>query len=501
MTHSLNNESFAERRGSSNSADMDIRVRLVEQQLETMARNLARAETQLQAYAEAFSQSTTFGPRIAKTEKRLRRLTWQMAILLPVTAPIGAVLRLIYNGVRKIDKKRKIKRVPSYVSDASVVENDFSIVTKKASNNVIVRAYNGQQLDAYTEPSILLVKPDHIGDLFLAFPAIELLKSAWPNGKITLVCAPGNIEIARNTGLFHDVRGFPFFANLSENVKKATQDVYSGILQVVPEHYDIAIDLRHDDDTRLLLGFVNATVKAGFDSHGARFTPLDISLPQIQQDSALHRNPHNVHRLNLLVSQVINTLQPVSKRPIENLLSLSSFENPLKDQPYAVLAPGAGTKAKKWSPASYSALAKALHEQFGLKILLIGGPSEQEYSEAIINRVGAEHVTDFIGKLPLKDMPKAIVDARIFIGNDTGATHLAAMMDIPTVAIFSGVADFNIWRPMGAKLDVVKATVGCSPCHIARIENCVADHTCMKSISVDLVLDIIRHRLSAAETD
>lgn len=474
---------------------MNVRLRFVEQQLEVMTRNLSRAEMQLEAYADAFSQSTTFGPRIAKAEKRLRRLTWQLAILLPVTAPIGALLRLIYNSARKLDKKRKLKKA-SFGKDTSLVQNDFSIVPQKGNRDVVVRNYHGFHFDEYKEPNILLIKPDHIGDLFLAFPAIELLKSAWPNGKLTLVCAPGNVEIARNTGMFEDVRGFPFFANLSENVKKATQDLYSGILNVVPEQYDIAIDLRHDDDTRLLLGFVNATIKAGFDSHGARFTPLDISLPQIQQDSALHRNPHNVHRLNLLVSQVINTLQPVSKRPLEGLLSSSTFENPLKGQPYAVLAPGAGTKAKKWSTGSYSELAKALHKEFGFKIMLLGGPSEQEYSDAIINEVGAEHVTDFIGKLPLKDMPKAILDARIFIGNDTGATHLAAMMDIPTVAVFSGVADFNIWRPMGAKLDVVKATVGCSPCHIARIENCVADHICMKAISVDLVLDIVRQRLS-----
>lgn len=482
---------------SPNVTQLRSRLDDVERQLAVVNMKLARTEAQLDAYADVFPQSATFGQRIAKSEKRIRRLTWQVAILLPVTAPIGAVLRLIYNTLRKFSKKRKQNK---HLREA-VVADGTSTVVKLASpdsQKASVRRYNTQGYRVPDAPNILLIKPDHIGDLFLAFPAVEALRTYWPDCKLTVVCAPGNIELAQNSGLFDEVRGFSFFAAMSENVKKPTSEIYSGITAAVPEHYDIAIDMRHDDDTRPLLGYVSADIKAGFDSQGARYTPLDISLPQIQQNNPLYKNLHNIDRLNLLVARIASALRPPTDSPVQQLVDKSSFANPLKGRPFAVLAPGAGTKAKKWSAQSYATLAKSLIDKYGLEVVVIGGPGEKEFADEILALAGPEHVLDLVGKLPLKDMPGAIDGAAVFIGNDTGATHLAALMGVPTIGIFSGVADINIWKPVGDNVDVIKATVACSPCHIARLEDCVANHICMTAITVDAVLEVVDEKLAVS---
>ncbi len=58
---------------------------------------------------------------------------------------------------------------------------------------------------------ILVVKVDHIGDLILAFPAVELLRKAWPGAHLTLVCAPNNVGLAKATELFDEIIGFQVF--------------------------------------------------------------------------------------------------------------------------------------------------------------------------------------------------------------------------------------------------------------------------------------------------
>ena len=99
---------------------------------------------------------------------------------------------------------------------------------------------------------------------------------------------------------------------------------------------------------------------------------------------------------------------------------------------------------------------------------------------------------DLIANLPLVDLASVIANAQIFVGTDTGATHLAALIGVPTVVVFSGVADHNIWRPMGRSVAVVRKPLACSPCHIARIEDCVAAHKCMVDIKVDDVLNAMQ---------
>lgn len=90
-----------------------------------------------------------------------------------------------------------------------------------------------------------------------------------------------------------------------------------------------------------------------------------------------------------------------------------------------------------------------------------------------------------MGKLSLKDLASVISKADFFVGTDTGATHLSALVGVPTIVVFSGVADHNIWEPLGKSVCIVRKPIACAPCHIARIDECVAQHKCMRDIEVE----------------
>ncbi|WP_216332137.1 glycosyltransferase family 9 protein [Rhizobium sp. X9] len=419
--------------------------------------------------------------RLSKAERRIRRLTWQAAIFLPVTYPLSMVIAGAAGFLARMKEKKRAGRFDT--------KKKLSSDQQKKSERQIVTTT--PQAGGYSindiEPKILIIKLDHIGDFILSLPAIKLLRDAWPNGHYTIVCSPTNSGLAKASGYFDDVKEYNFFAQLSQDVKKADMSAFSQIRDIVGEEYDIAIDLRHDQDTRPILAFVDAKIKAGYQTHGKQFVPLDVSLPPIPERSGLHKSPHNIRRLMLLCSHVVNSVKTLEFEAGHALIAAGQFEFPWAGGKYAILAPGGGTLAKKWSAEKFSELAVRLSQSHGLRIVVLGGAQEKEYGEAISKALPEGKVFDLTGNLPLVDMATVSAGAAVFVGTDTGATQLAALLGTPTVAVFSGVADVNLWQPVGTNVEVVRRPIPCSPCYIARIENCVQDHACMNDIQVDHV--------------
>ncbi|WP_313608131.1 glycosyltransferase family 9 protein [Rhizobium sp.] len=458
----------------------------------TLQAQASTAEAMIASLSETAVSAKDASRRLLKTERRVLALRKQTSLFLPITYPWSVFAGLVLSLIKKTKAKRKKKHI-SHTSEA-----EPPISASAPENGVVVENRTTFGLNPFGQkPKILILKLDHIGDFFLSLPAVDVLKRAWPDAEVTLVCSPTNGDLARASGYFDSVIEYKFSAELSQDVQKAQLENYANIKRLVPDRYDLAIDLRHDPDTRPLLMFIQAAVKAGFQGFDKHFMPLNISLPPMEVPRGLYQNAHNIHRLMLLSSHVVNTLKGFdSSDATSALIANGTFNNPFVGSRYVVIAPGGGTLAKKWAPSKFAELARRLVSEDDLKIVVVGGNAESEYRDAIFNAIPEGTGLDLIANLPLVDLASVIANAQIFVGTDTGATHLAALIGVPTVVVFSGVADHNIWQPMGKSVAIVRKPLACSPCHIARIEDCVAAHQCMTGISVDVVLDTIRNTLS-----
>lgn len=453
----------------------------------TLQAQATTAEALIASLSETALSAKDASRRLLKIERRVLALRKQTSLFLPVTFPWSLFAGFVVSLLRKRREKRKKKGI----NDRFI--HDILSSPSRVDKDVVIERRRALGIDGFSlHPKILVLKLDHIGDFFLSLPAVELLKKAWPTAEITLVCSPTNGDLARSSGYFDNVIEFRFSAELSQEVQRAQFETYSQIKTLVPDHYDLAIDLRHDPDTRPLLMFVQAEVKAGFQGGDRHIVPLTISLPEMESPRGAYKNSHNVHRLMLLSSHVINTLKGFdSAEIVSGLVANSSFENPIKSARYVVVAPGGGTLAKKWAPSKFASLASKLVQEQGYKIVIVGGNAENEYRDAILSAIPEDRCLDLVANLPLRDLAAVISNAELFVGTDTGATHLAAFIGVPTVVVFSGVADHNIWEPLGKSVCVVRKPIACAPCHIARIEQCVAEHKCMGDISVDDVYDAL----------
>ena len=116
-----------------------------------------------------------------------------------------------------------------------------------------------------------------------------------------------------------------------------------------------------------------------------------------------------------------------------------------------VLAPGSGGRAKCWPRTHWLQLAAGLAAA-GRALAVLVGPVEAERDD--LRAWPWPTVVTFLADLPLPVVAARLAAAAAFVGNDSGTTHLAAMLGAPTVAIF-GPTDPAVWAPTGPRVRVL----------------------------------------------
>ena len=117
--------------------------------------------------------------------------------------------------------------------------------------------------------------------------------------------------------------------------------------------------------------------------------------------------------------------------------------------------PGVLMPEKRWPPERFAELARVFQAE-GLEVVLTGGPGDIERCHAVAERAGLPAASVLAGQLDLLATAALIERAALYVGGDTGVSHLAAAVGTPTVAIF-GPTNPRRYRPLGLHARVVAA--------------------------------------------
>jgi ADP-heptose:LPS heptosyltransferase len=142
-------------------------------------------------------------------------------------------------------------------------------------------------------------------------------------------------------------------------------------------------------------------------------------------------------------------------------------ENSLKSKPMLAIAPGSGAREKNWPVISFEMIARWWRERIGGSVIIILGPVEEE-------RGGYESLCRYgvaIRGITLGRLAAVIARCSLYVGNDSGISHLAAALGVPTAAVF-GPSNINQWAPRGKTVLVFRHEVPCSPCAVSVMKNC-----------------------------
>ncbi len=311
------------------------------------------------------------------------------------------------------------------------------------------------------EKKLLIVHHGSLGDLVVTFPAVIKLKKNF--ALIDLLC---KYELGKLSQTLNVVEGcFPleaasFSSLFSDSVDKTVKEILC--------KYDEIILFSRSSQLKETINKITRK-------------KIYRILPRPKTHKTIHVSEHIL--FNLIRCGLIEE----SDRNFD-LFLFSGIDydrrHTQSDQSRVLIHPGSGSKKKIWPVSNFIKIASIL-ESKNMRPEFILGPAEH-YLEKILQRQDEYnrkiHIIDNLMVLAL-----LLKKAGGFIGNDSGVSHLAAFLGLPTVAVF-GPSDPERWKPIGRTVRIVRPVLECSPCFETEEVNC-KELDCLKETSPEAVAD------------
>ena len=339
---------------------------------------------------------------------------------------------------------------------------------------------------------ILLIKLSALGDVIQTLPTLEALRTAFPMAEISWLAEEAAAPIlshhpALDTLLISRRSAWLAAARSWRTLPTAWRECRQLIRLLREAHYDIVLDLQGLLKSALWTMLARSPRKIGF--AGTReysYLALSERLPPYDLEE------HAVRRYLRLAEYLGAAANPSRFRlalPVAAGQHLQALWTK-PDGPLIVMHPGTRWPSKHWPAASFAALADALRQEYGAKIVFTGSAADQP----LIARLRAAMQTpalDLSGQTDLHDLARLFYHADAAVTTDTGPMHLAAAVGTPVAAIFGPTAP---WRtgPYGRQHQVIRRAAACSPC---RQRHC-PDPFCLTDLPVADVLTAVKTLLN-----
>jgi heptosyltransferase-2 len=130
--------------------------------------------------------------------------------------------------------------------------------------------------------------------------------------------------------------------------------------------------------------------------------------------------------------------------------------------PWIAVAPGSGSLGKNWPLTHYYEVSRALGWEYGLRVVWLAGPAEGKMLPYLGPLAKAQGQL-LLANRPLARVARVLSHCRLYIGNDSGLTHLAAAVAGPEVLALFGPTDPRVWAPLGLHVRTLRAPCPVTP--------------------------------------
>src|ERR1051325_8906951 len=342
---------------------------------------------------------------------------------------------------------------------------------------------------------ILIRATNWVGDAIMALPALRAVRGRFPEAEIAILARPYVADIYRDQEICNQLIAYD------------SQAKCAGILgrerlaaELRAQRFDVALLLQNAFDAAWLAWRAGIPERIGYARDGRSFL-LTKSIP-IPKTGEIP--PHE----KFYYLELIRRAGWIDSLPDESFIALNvSEENRRRAAEFLAqsgarldslrIAIGAGASygsAKCWPPSRFAELANRLHLQTDADVILFGTAAEAAVTRSISSELRKAPI-DLTEKTAIADLPALLSQCHLFIGNDSGAMHVAAGVGLPVVAVF-GPTDPYGTAPVTARCTIVQEKPYCSPCFL---RHCPTDHRCMRAITPEMVEAAAKPWLRAGE--
>ena len=286
----------------------------------------------------------------------------------------------------------------------------------------------------------------HLGDFLCSVPALRALKDRFPGAELTYIGLPWAREIVERYRYVDRFLEFPGYCGL-EGVASRPKVVHEFLDEARAYRYDLAIQMHGDG--RVSNGFVaqlGARVSLGYRRRSVELPKeLDVELEMDDGEHEVLRWLRLVGALGAVGTVEIEfPLTPGDRTEAESVLAESGVA---PADLVVVLHPGAKEATKRWPAIGFARVGDSLSEQVGARVLITGSRDEMDVARAVASEM-REPARVVAGRTSLGGLAALLGRAQLLVTNDTGPSHLAAAIGVPSVVLF-GPTEPGRWAPLG----------------------------------------------------
>jgi heptosyltransferase-2 len=300
---------------------------------------------------------------------------------------------------------------------------------------------------------ILIIRGGAIGDFILTLPAIAALRLQFPEAHLEVLGYPHIVKLAVAGGLADHAQSIEaralagFFARGGE----LAEDLVDYLSE-----FDLIVSYLYDPDAIFRDNVGRCT--------GAQFI----------------QGPHRPdERANVPASQVylkpLEQLAIFDADPVPRLRLKPAAAAPTAG-PTLALHPGSGSERKNWPESSWADLLQRLVHATEHNLLVVGGEAEGQRLQRLAAALPPAR-TRVAQSLPLDQLARALARCDLFLGHDSGISHLAAAVGLP-VLILWGDSTAEVWRPLSEKVFLLRHPLGLSQLPVRDVVQELARHGC-----------------------
>jgi heptosyltransferase-3 len=333
---------------------------------------------------------------------------------------------------------------------------------------------------------VLLVRLRSLGDVVLTTPAIDALHAYRPDLRLVVAVEPAFVPV---------LEGNPAVAEIF-----TVRHFLPAAARLARRRFPLVLNQHGGPTSALLVAATLAPVRVAWQR--SQFPALaNVLVPGPESffgDRGVHTAEHRMTQLwwiGLPRGPVPPARVFARKDALDSVATVLAAHGVEPGRPYAVLQPGAAFATRRWRLENFAPLAEWLAAESNLAPIVLLGPGERELRAEVARLFRPPVVV--AENLDLRQLIALVARARLFVGHDTGPTHVAAAAGCPVVAIF-GSSTPVYWRPWATPSRVVLNEFACRPCPG---DHCYAfdQPRCILSVTVEQVKQACRELLAETE--
>ena len=327
---------------------------------------------------------------------------------------------------------------------------------------------------------IIIRFPNWLGDCIMATPMLTALRNAHPEWDIDLLVRGYLSQLFKSD---------PRVNNVIELKDKSDSFKPSGFFELADDlskaGYDSGIILPDSFSSALIFFMAKIPRRLGYKAEMRRFM---LTEAVDQPEKLIHRSKKYLRLLKGIDVEPHVNIEPEIFSDEESRQFAELLTRDLDR--YIVITPQTNAPSRRWGYDKYSKLIARIVEDLSINVILLGARSEYD----VVEKVGLDSGVQFINLADRASLPASheiMKKARCFVGNDSGAAHLAAASGTYTISI-SGADNPDETHPLTSRGEIIRSDLDCLSCVKNICPRKDFPMECMHVITVEEVFEAVR---------